>query len=195
MATTVTNRPICSQAPIPTWIRSAARPAFYDALSVGLGSALLAGLAQVTIPLPFTPVPITGQTFGVALLDLGWGRKRALGAFALYLTEGAIGLPVFAHGESGIGFGPTLGYLFGMALACAVVGTFADRGFTKTKRGALIAAYAGSICIFTCGLFGLSFYVPHESLLAKGLFPFLLGDTIKNASAAILSSRFAKTHS
>ncbi|MBO9665604.1 MAG: biotin transporter BioY [Bdellovibrio sp.] len=148
------------------------------------GSALLALTAQLSIPLPFTPVPITGQTFGVALLALLWGRKRAAGAFALYLAEGAVGLPVFSQGKAFLTVGPTMGYLVGMLLATWIVGTLADRGYAKSFKGALLSAYAGSAIIFLCGTLGLSFFVPKEQVLIMGVFPFLIGDLVKNALAA-----------
>ena len=74
------------------------------------GVILLALLAQVAIPLPFTPVPITGQTFAVAFISLVWGAKRGGAVVFAYLLVGAAGLPVFANAQSGLAVGPTMGF-------------------------------------------------------------------------------------
>lgn len=176
-----------SQALVPIALSHTGNKILSEALSLICGVVLLSLLAQITIPLPWTPVPITGQTFGVALVALSWGRKRALSIFIAYLAVGAIGLPVFALGKSGLAIGPTFGYLVGMMIASFVVGTLADLGFTKSFWRSLLAAYLGSLCIFTCGLIGLSLFVPSEALLMAGLIPFLPGDIIKNSLAAFLS--------
>ncbi len=151
------------------------------------GIFLLSVLAQIAIPLPWTPVPITGQTLGVALVSLSWGRKRAFSVLISYLILGSLGLPIFAMGSSGLLLGPTLGYLLGMALASLAVGHLADRGFTKTFTKSLLAAFTGSLIIFTFGLIGLSFFIPHDKLIAAGLLPFIPGDIIKNFLAATIS--------
>lgn len=153
-------------------------------LSVLIGSLLLAATAQISIPLPFTPVPITGQTFGVALLSLLWGRNRAFASFLLYLSEGALGLPVFANAQAFLTVGPTMGYLFGMLMATLAVGTLADKGYAKNFFRAFLCCVTGSAIIFTCGLIGLSFFVPKDQLLQMGLFPFMPGDLIKNLLAS-----------
>lgn len=157
-------------------------------LMVLIGIAMLALLSQIAIPLSWTAVPITGQTFGVALLALCSGRKYAMTMLVGYLTAGSMGLPVFAGAASGLAFGPTLGYLLGMFLAAGVVGTMADRGWTKSFASALAAAYLGSVVIFACGLLVLSYFVPADKLLAAGLYPFMIGDLLKNLLAASLAS-------
>lgn len=177
-----------SQALIPIYIEKSNNKLTANIVAVGLGVVLMSLLAQITIHLPWTPVPITGQTFGVALTALAWGRKRALTIMGTYLLIGAAGLPVFAMGGSGLTFGPTMGYLIGMVGAAAVVGTLADRGWTKTFGKALGAAFIGSFIIFSCGLAVLSFFVPKETLLVAGFYPFILGDLIKNSLAATLAS-------
>lgn len=158
-----------------------------ETLSILIGLALLSLLAQVAIPLPWTPVPITGQTLGVALLGLSWGGRRAGLIFLAYLLLGSLGLPIFAMGKSGFLFGPTFGYLVGMAAASFIVGQLADRGLTRSFWGALLASYIGSAVIFGLGLFGLSFFVPGQDLLMAGLLPFLPGDLIKNLISASVS--------
>lgn len=184
-----------SQAIVPIWIQSLAkstskktstaerREIFLNVLSVFAGSALLALLAHVSIVLPFTPVPITGQTFGVAFLALSLGSSRSVSAFALYVLEGLIGLPVFAA----VTGGATIGYLVGMFVACGVVGYLSDRGMAKTVPRAFLCCLVGSFSIFSFGLIGLSFFVPANILLKVGLLPFIPGDVIKNLLAATLA--------
>lgn len=152
-----------------------------------LGISLLALLSQISISLSWTPVPITGQTFGVMIVALSWGSRRATGIFTSYFILGALGLPVFASGQSGISLGPTFGYLVGMFAASFIVGLLADRGFTRTFTRSLIAAMLGSFIIFFFGLLILSKFVPFKGLFLAGLFPFLIGDLIKNILAASVS--------
>jgi biotin transport system substrate-specific component len=162
------------------------------ALQVTGGVIGLALLAQVSIPLPFTPVPLTGQTFGVYLLALLFGRKRGLATVAAYLAVGAAGAPVFALGQSGLSIGPTMGYLVGMLAAAFVVGGLADKGFNAKFPKAWLAAACGSVCVFTFGLIGLSFFVPTDALLMSGLIPFIPGDLIKTTLAASMAITFSK---
>lgn len=96
------------------------------------GSLLVALLAQVSIPLPFTPVPVTGQTLGVLLVGGALGSRLGAASLALYLGEGAIGLPVFAGGVGGLPVGPTGGYLVGFVLMAYVVGYLAERGWDRS---------------------------------------------------------------
>ncbi len=160
-----------------------------NVLLVAGGVGALALLAQITIPLTFTPVPITGQTFGVALIALLFGRMRAVAIVATYLALGAAGAPFFAVTKTAAGFGPTSGYLIGMLAASFVMGTLANRGWTKTFPRAWMAALMGSAVTFTCGLIVLSFFVPKEALLMAGLLPFLPGDLVKTSLAALIVSR------
>lgn len=157
-----------------------------EALSFTLGFCLLAVLARIAIPLPFTPVPITGQTFGVALVSLLWGRKRALCCLGSYVGLGLLGLPVFSQGSSG--WGTTGGYLIGMVVAAWVVGGLADRGWSNSFPKAFGAAVLGSVCIFICGLFVLYLLIPDKDIFYIGLFPFIPGDIIKNIGAATFVS-------
>jgi biotin transport system substrate-specific component len=169
---------------INTWVGTSA-----PFVSPILGAIALAVLAQVRVTLPWTPVPITGQTFGVALMALLFGARVAGPAIALYVIAGALGAPVFSGGLGGLGsLGPTLGYLGGMVVASFVVGALADRGWARRFWTALGAAYVGSAITFACGLAVLSAYLPSEALLGAGLLPFLAGDAIKNTLAAGIAS-------
>jgi biotin transport system substrate-specific component len=166
--------------------------ALENVVAVFTGVVLLSLLAQVAIPLPWTPVPITGQTFGVALIAMLWGRARGFAVVLSYLIAGAIGLPVFAMAKSGLAFGPTFGYLLGMLVASIWMGFLADRGWTKTFLRAWLTAFSGSVIVFSFGLAVLSTFVPSESLLAFGLLPFLPGDFLKTLIASSVVYRASR---
>ncbi len=152
-----------------------------------LGALWVALFAQVRIPLPFTPVPITGQTFAVLLVGATLGARRGMGALMLYLLMGITGLPVFAGGKSGLFHltGPTGGYLIGFVIAAWVVGWMAEHGLERSLRTSLLPFSIGTLIIYLTGVPWLALYVGPQAALQKGLFPFLLGDLIKLLLAAI----------
>ena len=164
------------------------RPAsIWMELPILLGfNLLLVACSYISFPLPFSPVPITGQTFGVLLIAMAFGRIRGTAIVAAYLLEGAAGLPVFAGGSAGIGalFGPTGGYLFGFVLAAYVVGWLGEKGWDRTLIRSVAAMLIGYALIFAVGLAGLSRYVPGATVLAMGFTPFLPGMIVKIGLAA-----------
>ena len=111
-----------------------------DVFLITLSILLIATLAQVKIPIPFTPVPLTGQTFAVLLVGAALGSKRGAISLVLYTLMGALGLPFFAGGASGLAYlsGPTLGYLVGFIAAAYVIGLLAERGLERSVRTSLI---------------------------------------------------------
>ena len=121
-----------------------------DALLVVGFSLLTALCARIVIPLPFTPVPITGQTFAVLLTGAALGARRGAAAIVLYVLEGLAGLPVFAGGASGLArlLGPTGGYLLGFIAAAYLTGTLAERGWDRTVRWAAAAMAAGNVVVY-----------------------------------------------
>src|SRR5262249_10382412 len=143
--------------------------------------------AQLAVPMPWSPVPITGQTFAVLLSGAVLGARRAFLAQVLYLIEGALGLPVFAGGGAGAAAfaGPTAGYLVAFPLAAALVGALAQRGWDRRFGTMLAAMVLGSAPIFALGLMGLARFVPGDRLLLAGLYPFLPGDLLKATLAAL----------
>lgn len=175
-----------SKAFVPTKINHVDNQILVSALSVVLGVVMLSLLAQVKIALPWTPVPVTGQTFGVAVLALMWGSRLSLITFMTYLGLGFLGAPIFASGMSGLLIGPTFGYLIGMLISSWVVGKLSDRGWGESFKTALGACYIGSFITFLCGVGVLSFFIPADKLLIAGVLPFLPGDLIKNTLAATL---------
>jgi biotin transport system substrate-specific component len=156
-------------------------------LLVTAGALLVALLAQVRIPLPFTPVPLTGQTFAVLLVGAALGSRRGAASLGLYTGLGLAGLPVFAGGASGLGyvFGPTGGYLLGFILSAYVIGRLAERGLERSLRTSILPFAVGTVIIYALGAIWLAFYVGPAAAISKGILPFLAGDAIKLALAAL----------
>jgi len=153
-----------------------------------VAASLVTGLAaQVAFPLPWTPVPLTGQTFAVLLSGALLGWKRGFLAQALYLAEGAAGLPLFAGGGAGPGvfMGPTAGYLVAFPFAAALTGWLASRGWDRRFITTLLAMLIGSSVIFLLGALWLARFVPASQVAFSGVLPFLPGDVIKAALAAL----------
>ena len=179
-----------------------ASPLVRDGALILAGSILMALLAQISLPLPFSPVPITGQTLGVMLIGALYGPR--LGALTLlaYLAQGLIGMPVFALGRSAwspssipglpVILGPTAGYLLAFPLAAFVVGLLANRGWDRRVRTAIPAMLAGELIILALGFAWLaaatallSGGVSLAALAAAAVLPFLPGTAVKIAVAAL----------
>lgn len=163
---------------------------------VGAGVLLLWGSAAVSIPLGFTPVPLTLQTFAVLLLGCAYGVRLGVGTFAAYLALGLAGAPVFSQGRGGLGIlgVPTGGYLVGMLAATVLVGALAQRGWDRTVRGTVVAMVLGNAVIYAFGLAWLksTMQVGLGQALHLGMTPFLPGDAIKIAAAtAVLPTAWA----
>jgi len=159
-----------------------------DVMLITLGALFVAALAQVEIPLPFTPVPITGQTFGVLLVGAGLGSKRGAASLAFYLAMGVVGLPFFAGGAHGLDIviGATGGYLIGFVLAAYVIGLLAERGLERNVRTSLIPFLVGTAIIYVCGVAWLAIVLGSLSkAIAAGMLPFLIGDAIKLIAASL----------
>jgi biotin transport system substrate-specific component len=163
------------------------------AVSLGLvvGFALLTALAaQAVIPLPFTPVPITGQTFTVLLAGAALGGTLGAASMALYLLLGAVGLPFFADASSGweVVRGATGGYLIGFILAAWLVGKLAERRQDRTVPTAIPLFLLGSVVIYLIGVpwLAASLGVTGTEAMELGLVPFIVGDLLKVAIAGLL---------
>ena len=158
-------------------------------LAVG-GSLALALSAKLQIP--FHPVPVTMQTFVLLTLAMAYGPRLAAATVALYLLQGALGLPVFAGTpEKGIGiaymFGPTGGYLLGFLLAAALCGRLAQQGWDRNVFTTALAMLLGNAVIYVPGLLWLGALLGWDKpILQWGLLPFLYGDGLKLVLAAIL---------
>jgi biotin transport system substrate-specific component len=161
---------------------------FRNVALIGVGALLIFLTSRVAIPIPGSPVPITGQTFGVLLVGGALGFRRGLISIALYVLIGLIGLPFFAEGKGGLAviLGATGGYLVGFLLAGSLVGRLAELGWDRRLIGALGAMAIGNVVIYLVGVPWLM-AVAHMDLatgIAKGLTPFLIGDAIKLILAA-----------
>jgi biotin transport system substrate-specific component len=159
------------------------------ALVIG-GSLFIAALAQATIKLPFTPVPITLQTFGVLLIGTAYGWRLAGLTFALYLAEIAIGLPFAAEGKGGSEIlsiaTASGGYLWGFLAAGLLCGWLANRGWDRSVRSSISLMLLGTIVIYAFGVTWLmrALDVPLLKAFEFGLYPFIIGDLLKLLLAA-----------
>jgi biotin transport system substrate-specific component len=179
-------------------VPAAATPAIW-LRTIGIvfaGSAFVAVCAHVALPLYFTPVPLTLQTFAVLLVGLLLSPRMAAATLGAYLAEGALGLPVFAPTPLMAGglahlFGPTGGYLLAYPFAAALISFLwrqAGRGFPA----ALISAAAGNLAILISGALWLAVFThaSAQSVLTLAVLPFLPGDALKIAAAAALATGF-----
>jgi biotin transport system substrate-specific component len=154
-----------------------------DAVLVLAGTTLVALAAQVSIPLPFTPVPMTGQTFAVVLVGASLGSVRGFASLLLYWLVGVAGAPVYAqqlHGWETF-MGPTGGYLLGFVVAAAVTGFLAERRWDRRLSSSLGAMLTGNVIIYLAGLPWLAAEIDTslEGTLEAGLYPFIVGDMLK----------------
>jgi len=167
---------------------------YRDAVLV-IGGALFTALAaQIVIPLGFTPVPLTGQTFAVLAVGSVLGAKKAMASQSLYWLLGMIGLPFYAGGAGGwdTATGATAGYFVGFIVASGIVGWCADRRQDRALLGALGAAALGSIAIYVFGALWLahsldiSVVLGEKNAVQLGVLPFLAGDLVKMLLAGLI---------
>ncbi|MBO8198601.1 biotin transporter BioY [Streptomyces smyrnaeus] len=163
---------------------SSARARVRDVALVVGGAALTGMAAQLAVPIPGSPVPVTGQTFAALLVGAGLGAGRGFLALALYAVAGMAGVPWFAEASAGVGM-PSLGYVFGMLLAAAAVGALARRG---GDRGALRTAGTMAVGMALTYAVGVPYLAVSTGMsageaVAAGLVPFLVGDAVKAALA------------
>lgn len=171
----------------------ASRPHVQRAADIAVivaGSLLMTAAAKVSIP--FYPVPLSMQTFVAIGLGLALGPARGTLAVLLYLAQGAAGFPVFAGSpERGIGLaymaGPTGGFLIGFVIQAMVAGMLASRGWDRTPARTLAAALIAAAAIYPTGLLWLGAVIGFgKPVLEFGLYPFVLGDLVKSALAALM---------
>ncbi|MGE5325929.1 MAG: biotin transporter BioY, partial [Deltaproteobacteria bacterium] len=159
------------------------RSAALDLLWIFSFSLLTALLAQVAIPLPFTPVPLTGQTFAVLLSGAVLGSRRGFLSQLLYLAQGAAGLPVFAGGAFSVAYmlGPTGGYLLSFPLAAGLIGLLVERGAGRRMGRLAAALLLVDMLILALGTSWLMvlFGDPFRKAVMMGIYPFIAGDILK----------------
>jgi biotin transport system substrate-specific component len=160
------------------------------AAAVVAGAALIAACAQISIPLGFTPVPLTGQTFAVLLVGASLGSVAGGASALLYVLVGAVGAPVYAghaHGWHVLN-SATGGYLVGFVLAAALTGALAERRWDRRFSSSIGAMLTGNVVIYVCGVAWLAheLHVNTVTALQDGLYPFVPGDLLKLYLAAAL---------
>lgn len=152
------------------------------------GTLFISALAQVSIPIPGSPVPVTGQTLGVLLIGTSYGASLGLITFATYLLAGIAGAPVFAGASFGFEkiAGATGGYLVGMLISTYVLGFLADRHLDQRFKTSLPSMLIGTIIVFTFGLLWLAHFTGKDWAwtINAGLTPFIFGEILKIAIAA-----------
>ncbi len=155
-------------------------------VALAAGSAAFTGAAaQVAIPLPFTPVPISLATFAVLLTAAALGPYRAGSAMLLYLAAGVVGMPWFSEQRSGFAL-PSFGYIIGFVVAAVIVGAMARRGTDRSVRGTVATMIFGNVVIYAIGVpyLALSLGLGLTDALLLGMVPFLIGDGLKILLAA-----------
>ncbi len=161
-----------------------------DVVLVVAGAMFIYLTARIAIPVQGSPVPITGQTFGVLLVGAALGFRRGFLAVSTYVLLGVIGLPFFADGKGGLSvlWGTNGGYLIGFIVAGAVVGRLAELGWDRRFTAALAAMFIGNVIIYVFGLPWLMAVTGWnvDKTVAAGLTPYLIGDAIKLVLAAAL---------
>ncbi len=163
------------------------------------GAALIALAAQISISLPFTPVPITGQTFAVAGTAAALGLRTGAASSIVYVAAGLVGLPVYADATSGwhVLSSASGGYLIGFIGCALLVGWCGDRGWTTSFSSTVGAMLLGETVIYIFGLLWLRhvLHTPLEKTLEYGLYPFVVGDLLKvYAAAAVLPTAHRWVH-
>lgn len=158
------------------------------ALVMLAGSVMIALGAQISVPM--LPVPMTLQTLAVLLVGLTAGSRLGAGAVLTYLAQGAMGLPVFAGGGAGLAWlaGPTAGFLWGFVGLAFAAGWLAERGLAKGLIGTFLSAVAVSALLYVPGVLWLTAVTPLDlsGAAQAGMVPFLLGDAVKAAVAALV---------
>lgn len=160
-------------------------------VKVTLASLFIALCSQIALPLPFTPIPVTMQTLAVALVAAKLGKKLGTYAVALYLAQGAMGLPVFAgfHGSVLSFIGPQGGYLLGFLPAAFLMGYLMERRFAVFSLYRAASFFAGSLVIWLFGALQLAHFVGWDKALLLGVYPFIIGNLLKVAMATVLTRR------
>lgn len=149
--------------------------------SVTISTLIIAIFTQIRVHIPFTPVPITGQTFAVLMMAYVLGSKLGFMSVCFYILAGILGLPFFASGGSGFLYlkGVTGGYLLGFLISAFVVGYCSERGLFKSFFGSIILFSIGLIPTFALGLLWLGYLLGYEGVFHLGLTPFIPGELLK----------------
>lgn len=175
--------------PYARWPMAADSVRNHPVVAAVIFAVVLGMSAQLSVPLPGTPVVLTGQTFAILVGPFVLGATRAVSGSALYVVLGALGVPWFA-----VTGGATIGYLVGFVAASALLGVLADRGIARGIGRIALAMGLGNVVIYVCGVMGLMAVVGMDlgTAIALGVGPFLIGDAVKLA-VAVAAVRSAMT--
>lgn len=156
-----------------------------DVVLTIIGTAFITVAGYITIPLPFTPVPISLATFAVLLTGAALGPLRGAASAGLYLVLGLVGVPLFAHGASGWAFS-SFGYIVGYVVAALLVGALARRRSDRSVWSMLGLAAVGSLTIYAFGVPWLAAFagIDLATAFTVGVLPFLIGDALKIVAMA-----------
>lgn len=145
-----------------------------------VGAMFLALFAQLRVVLPFTPVPITGQTLAVSIIALLYGKKLAPATIITYIVAGSLGAPVYAGFKAGF---PLLvatgGYIIGWVVSSFIIGYLAEKGWINSFAKTVLAIILGEIVMYALGMFQLHLFVPNKNVFMVGFIPFIPGDIVK----------------
>lgn len=168
-------------------------------IAIAFGASLFVGAcAHISFPLPFTPVPLTLQNFGVLLVGLMLGPVAGFSALALYLAEAAVGMPVLtSHGPGGLAqmLGPSGGYIFSYPFVAAIAGwAFRSLSLRSAYARASVGGVLATVLLFACGSLWLGqvLHLGASSVWTMAVAPFLPGEIVKIAAAAGLATSFAR---
>jgi len=166
-----------------------------DIIYIALFAALISALGYVSIPLPFSPVPLTGQTFGIMLAGLLLTPKKSSLSVLVWILIGSIGVPVFAGGRAGLNVvtGPTGGYILGFVLGAAVIGLIIGKNPTLSRM--YLGTFIGGILVIhALGFTWLasSLNIPLKEAFLLGTLPYLIGDVIKMIISVPLAKRLRR---
>ena len=170
------------------------KPNNANVIGIFLGSLLIAMLAQISIHIPFSPVPITGQTIGVLLVGGILGSRKGLLSVATYISEGALGLPVFAEMSAGLPvlLGPTGGYILSFIPAVLFIGYLTERNFTKNIIPSFISCILATFLILVLGTLFLSLFFGLKNSFMMGFYPFIFVGIMKSFISAITITTYKK---
>tara|TARA_B110000438_G_scaffold260217_1_gene270143 strand:- start:1395 stop:1961 length:567 start_codon:yes stop_codon:yes gene_type:complete len=170
------------------------KPNIANILGILLGSLLIAMLAQISIYIPFSPVPITGQTIGVLLVGGILGSRKGLLTVIAYISEGYLGLPVFAEMSAGfpVLFGPTGGYILSFLPAVFIIGYLSEKNFTGKILPSFISCMSVTILILGSGTLFLSLFFGLKEALVLGFYPFIYVGLLKSFISAGIITGYKK---
>ena len=170
------------------------KPNIANIIGIFLGSLLIAMLAQISIHIPFSPVPITGQTIGVLLVGGILGSRKGLLSVAAYICEGSLGLPVFAEMSAGLPvlLGPTGGYIISFAPAVFIIGYLSEKNLTKNIIPSFLSCILTTLLILLLGTLFLSLFFGLKDSFIMGFYPFIVVGIMKSFISAITITTYKK---